>query len=79
MLLLSKDLLKLIAVAFVVGAPLAYVVMSQWLLGFADRVALSWPIFLMAGLAALSIAWLTVGYHAVKAALADPVKALRYE
>ena len=78
-LLLSKDLLKLIAVAFVVGAPLAYVVMSQWLLGFADRVALSWPIFLMAGLAALGIAWLTVGYHAVKAALADPVKALRYE
>ena len=78
-LLLSKDLLKLIAVAFVVGAPLAYVVMSQWLLGFADRVALTWPIFLMAGLAALGIAWLTVGYHAVKAALADPVKALRYE
>ena len=78
-LLLSKDLLKLIAVAFVVGAPLAYVAMSQWLLGFADRVVLSWPIFLMAGLAALGIAWLTVGYHAVKAALADPVKALRYE
>ena len=78
-MLLSKDLLKLIAVAFVVGAPLAYVAMNQWLLGFADRVALSWPIFLTAGLAALGIAWLTVGYHALKAALADPVTALRYE
>ena len=78
-LLLSKDLLKLIAVAFIVGAPLAYVMMSRWLLGFADRIDLSVGIFLMVGLAALGIAWLTVGYHAVKAALADPVTALRYE
>ena len=78
-LLLSKDLLKLIAVAFIVGAPLAFFLMNRWLQDFAVRVEMSWGTFLMVGLAALGIAWLTVGYHAIRAALADPVKALRYE
>ncbi len=78
-LLLSTDLLKLIAVAFVVGAPLAYLVMNRWLEDFAVQVEMSWGIFLLVGLTTLGIAWLTVGYHAVRAALSDPVKALRYE
>ena len=78
-LLLSKDLLKLIAVAFVVGAPLAFFAMNLWLENFTVRVGISWGTFLLVGLAALGIAWLTVSYHAIRAALTDPVNALRYE
>ena len=78
-LLLSKDFTKLVVVAFVVASPLAYLVMHRWLENFAYRVEISWPIFLVAGLSALGIALLTVSYQSVKAALADPVKALRYE
>ena len=79
MFLLSKDFIQLVLVAFVVAVPLAYFAMLRWLEDFAYRVDLSWWMFLLAGLAALVIAWLTVGYHAMKAALTDPVKALRYE
>jgi putative ABC transport system permease protein len=78
-LLLSKEFLKLVLVAFLVAVPLAYAAMNQWLNNFAYRVEISWPIFLMAGLVALLVALLTVSYQAIRAALADPVKALRYE
>ena len=77
--LLSKDFLKLVLVAFVIGAPVAYFTMQQWLEDFAYRIDLSWPIFLLAGLAGLGIALLAVSYQSAKAALADPVKSLRYE
>jgi len=78
-LLLSKEFTKLVAAAFVVAAPVAYVFMSRWLDAFAYHVPLSWGLFLGAGLAALVIAWMTVGYQSIKAALTNPVKALRYE
>ncbi len=78
-LLLSKDLLKLIAVAFVLAVPLAYVAMQGWLAGFAYRIELPWTLFIITGLGALAVAWLTVSFHAIRAALADPVKSLRYE
>ncbi len=76
---LSKDFLKLVLLANVLAWPTAYVLLSGWLERFAYRIEISWTIFLMAGLAALGIALLTVSYQAVKAALADPVKSLRYE
>ena len=78
-LLLSRDFLKLVSVAFVVAIPVTYFVMHRWLEGFAYRVAISWWVFLVAGLAALVIALLTVGYQSVKAARTNPVEALRYE
>ena len=78
-MLLSQDFLRLVAVAFVVAAPLAYFAMTRWLEEFAYRVDISWPIFLMAGLAALGIALATVSYQAIKAALGNPVDSLRYE
>ena len=78
-LLLSKEFTKLVLAAFVVAAPLAYFAMDRWLQDFAYRVDLSWPLFLMAGLTALGVAWLTVGYQSIRAALNDPVEALRYE
>ena len=77
--LLSKDFAKLVIVAVVLAAPVAYLVVQRWLDGFAYRIDLSWGIFLIAGLAALGVALLTVSYQAIKAALADPVKALRQE
>ncbi len=78
-LLLSKEVTRLVLAAFVVAVPVAYFAMNWWLDDFAYRVEISWGIFLMAGSLTLAIAFLTVGYQAVKAALGDPVKALRYE
>ncbi len=78
-LLLSKDFAKLVVAAIVVGAPLAYLTMQRWLDTFAYRVEISWVIFLVTGLAALGVALLTVSFQAIRAALADPVEALRYE
>ena len=77
--LLSKGFATLVAVAFVVAVPLAYFAMDRWLQNFAYRIEISWPIFLIAGLSALLVALLTVSYHAVKAALTNPVDSLRYE
>ena len=79
--LLSKEFTTLVVIAFVIGAPLALWAANQWLGGFAYRMDLlqSWWIFLSAGTAALVIAWLTVGYQSIRAALTNPVEALRYE
>ncbi len=77
--LLSKDFLKLVAVAFVIAVPVAYYAMSTWLEDFAYRIDLGVGVFLLAGLLALVIALATVGYQAIKAALADPVDVLRNE
>ena len=78
-LLLSKEFALLVVVAFALSVPFIYRAMNQWLDGFAYRIEISWGIFLAAGLAALGIAWLTVGYQSIKAAAANPVEALRYE
>jgi len=78
-LLLSKDLVVLVLYAFVLAAPLAYLAVRRWLDDFAYRIDLSWQTFLVAGLTALVVAVLTVSYQAVRAALADPVNALRHE
>ena len=77
--LLSKEFIRLVLIAFAVAAPLAYFAMNRWLDDFAYRVDIAWPIFLMAGLTALGVAVLTVSYQSIKAALTNPVKALRYE
>jgi putative ABC transport system permease protein len=77
--LLSKDFLKLVGIAFVVAAPVAWFAMNRWLEGFAYRIEIGPWVFVLAGALALVIALLTVSYQALKAALADPVRALRYE
>ena len=77
--LLCRDYLTLVGLAFLVAAPVAYVVMRRWLEGFAYAVDVGLGTLLLVGSSALLIALLTVSYQAVKAALADPVKALRYE
>ncbi|MEZ4699795.1 MAG: ABC transporter permease [Rhodothermales bacterium] len=78
-LLLSRDIVWLMLAAFVLASPVVYVGMERWLSTFAYRIDLNGSIFLIAGGVALCIALLTVSYQAVRAALADPVKSLRYE
>ena len=78
-LLITRELVVLVGLAIVLAAPLAYFGMQRWLETFAFRIEISWWIFIIAGSLALAIALLTVSYQAIRAALADPVKALRYE
>ncbi len=77
--LLSQDFLKLVLFAFIIALPLAWLAMNHWLQNFAYRIALSPWVFALAGCLALIIALLTVSSQAIKAALTNPVEALRYE
>ena len=77
--LLSQDFLKLVLVAIVIASPLAWWAMNKWLQDFAYKIDIEWWMFAGAGAGAASIALLTVGYQAVKAALTNPVSSLRSE
>ena len=78
--LLSKDFMKLVAIAFIIAAPLAWWAMNKWLNDFAYRIPrISWWIFAAAGFMALFIALLTISFQAVRAAISNPVKSLRAE
>ncbi|MBC3786165.1 ABC transporter permease [Spirosoma utsteinense] len=77
--LLSIDFLKLVLIALVLATPLAWWAMSKWLGTFAYREDLSWWIFGVAGTLAILIAFLTVSYQSIKAALMNPVTSLRSE
>ena len=77
--LLSKDFVKLVLLANVIAWPVAWYAMNAWLQDFAYRIELGWWTFALAGGVALLIALLTVSTQAIKAALANPVEALRYE
>ena len=78
-LLLSKEFVKLVAVANIIAWPVAYYIMKNWLQDFAYRIDIGIETFVLGGVLALLIALITVGYQAVKAATANPVDALRYE
>lgn len=77
--LLTKDFLKLVFIAIILALPIAYYFMHQWLTNFAYRIELQWWMFALAGAAAIVVAFLTVGFQSVKAALANPVESLRSE
>ena len=77
--LLSREFLGLVLASFLIAAPVSYLIMSRWLVDFAYRIDMSWPIFLLAGLVAFGIAMVTVSYQSITTALTDPVKSLRYE
>jgi putative ABC transport system permease protein len=78
-MLLSRDFLKLIGVAFLVAAPVAGLLMHRWLSDFAYRTALSWWIFAGGLVVTLMVTALAIGWQTVKAALVNPVKSLRSE
>ncbi len=77
--LLAKDFLKLVLIAIVIASPIAYYFMQKWLSDFAYRIDIQWWMFAAAGLAAVAIAFVTVGFQSARAALANPVKSLRSE
>ena len=77
--LLSKDFLKLVVIAMLFATPIAYFTMDIWLQDFAYRIEVQWWIFVLAGIGAIGIAFLTVSFQSVKAALANPVKSLKME
>lgn len=77
--LLSRDFLVLVVVALVIASPLAWYLMNGWLENFAYRIEIHWWVFLLAGVASVAIAFLTVSFQSVKAALANPVESLRSE
>ncbi|MPR31842.1 FtsX-like permease family protein [Cytophagaceae bacterium SJW1-29] len=77
--LLSQDFLKPVAVAIMIGSPVAWYVMNRWLQGFAYKIDMEWWMFALAGLLAVGIALLTVSFQSIRAALVNPVKSLRSE
>jgi putative ABC transport system permease protein len=77
--LLSAEFLRLIMIAAIIAFPLAWWLMNNWLRDFAYRVNIGWWIFLAAGVVALTIAFVTISFQAIKAALSNPVKSLRTE
>jgi len=77
--LLSKDFIKLVLIAFLIASPVAWYIMHNWLNDFAYRINISWWIFFAAGLLAVVIALATISFQAIKAAVTNPVKSLRTE
>lgn len=77
--LLSKDFIKLVLLALLLAAPLAYYFMRNWLADFAYHIDIHWSVFVLAGVVAVGLAFLTVSFQSLKAALANPVKSLRSE
>jgi putative ABC transport system permease protein len=78
-ILLSKDFTRLILIAFLIAMPIGYFAMNYWLENFAYRIEIGVGVFAVAGVIALAIAWLTVSWQSVKAALMNPVESLRNE
>jgi putative ABC transport system permease protein len=77
--LLSTGFTKLVLIAIVIAIPIAWFAVNKWLSSFAYRIDVGWVIFLIASLGALAIAWITVSYESVKAAIVNPVKSLKNE
>lgn len=78
-LLVSKSFLKLVLVALLVAAPVAWWLTNKWLQDFAYRIHTAWWVFALAGLLALLVAFVTIAYQSVKAAVSNPVNSLRAE
>ncbi|MCG6188031.1 ABC transporter permease [Maribellus maritimus] len=79
LMMLNKDFVKWVGIGFLVATPIAYYATNKWLENFAYKTSLSWWIFALAGVLAMSIALLTVSWQSWRAATRNPVEALRYE
>lgn len=77
--LLSRDFLKLVLIALVVASPIAWYLMKQWLQGFAYRITMDWWVFALSGAIAILIAFLTVSFQSIRAAVMNPVESLKNE
>lgn len=77
--MLTKDFVVLVCVAIAIAAPLTYWGINKWLQDFAFRIDIGWSVFVIAAIAAVLIALITVSFQAIRAAIANPVKSLRTE
>ena len=77
--LLSKEFLKLVAISFVIASPIAYYFMYKWLQDFENRTNINLTVFLLAGIVALVIAWVTMSFQSWSAARVNPVRSLKDE
>jgi putative ABC transport system permease protein len=77
--LLSFDFIKMVVIASAIAWPIAYFAMGKWLQSFAYRDGLAWHVFVLSGVLAVFVALLSVSAQATRAALTNPVEALRYE
>ena len=77
--LLSKEFVKLVGIAFLISAPLAWYAMHNWLEDFAYKISIEWWMFVVAGLVAIIIAIVTVSFQAINAAIANPIKSIKTE
>jgi putative ABC transport system permease protein len=77
--LLSKDFVKLVFIAIIIGVPIAWWTMNKWMENFARRTEMNWWMFALAGLIAIFIALVSISFQAIKAAIANPVNSLRAE
>ncbi len=77
--LLSKEFLKLVLIAFIIASPLAWYAMHTWLNNYTYRINIEWWVFAGAGILSVIVAFSTVSFQAIKAALSNPVKSLRTE
>ncbi|HEY4965200.1 MAG TPA: FtsX-like permease family protein, partial [Puia sp.] len=78
-LLISKDFLRLVGIAFLIAAPIAAWSMNSWLKNYPYRVSLHWWVFALAGALSFIVALVTISYQAIRAAISNPVKSLRSE
>jgi hypothetical protein len=77
--LLSRDLVSLVLVAFIIAAPLSWLAMNKWLQDFVYRTQISWWVFVVCGISMLLIALFVLSIRTIGAAMANPVKSLRTE
>jgi len=77
--MLSKDFIKLVFISIVIASPIAWYLMNKWLQEFAYRINIQWWVLVLAGVAALLIAVVTVSFQSIKAAIANPVESLKNE
>ncbi|MGF7037932.1 ABC transporter permease [Mucilaginibacter lappiensis] len=77
--MLSKDFIKLVFISIIIATPLAWLVMNKWLQGYAYRQNIQWWVFVVTALATVVIAFVTISFQSVKAAMANPVESLKNE
>ena len=77
--MLSKQFIMLVLISNIIAWPVAYYLMGKWLQDFAYRIYINWWVFVLSGGLSLIIALATISVNAIKAAIANPIEALRYE
>ncbi len=78
-MMLSKQFTKLVLIAFVIAVPISWWAINSWLDSYVYRITLGFEIFMIAGVSAFVVAWITVGYQSIKAAISNPVDSLKNE